>query len=107
MGENEVFEYGLNSDDNEQILKMYKQDKTVCFVIENQNNQRFFACTTLLELKKVCKGFKTIKTLNDLLNILHNNIEAGNIALTEDDQGSAIDLKFTIKLASGTFPHFS
>jgi hypothetical protein len=107
MGEREVFEYGLNTDGNEQILKMYKEDKTVCFLIENQNNQRFFACTTLTELKKVCKGFKSTKTLNDLLNILHSNIEAGNIALTEDEQGSSIDLKFTIKLASGTFPPFS
>ena len=105
MGENEVFKYSLNVGDTEYTLNMYKADKDVCFLIENQNNQRFFAGTNLSELKKVCNAFKTTKTLNDLLNILHNNIEAGNIDL--DDQGSSIELKLTIKLASGTFPPFS
>ena len=102
-----MFEYGLNSDGNEQILKMSKTGKYINFVIESQNGRNYVALITLDQLKKVCKGFSTTKTLNDLLMILHNNIEAGNIALTEDEQGAFIELKFSIKLASGNFPPFS
>ena len=106
MGEQEVFEYSLNVGEIEHILKMSKIGKHICFIIENQNNQKYTAYVTLAQLKKVCKAFKTTKTLNELLIILHNNIEAGNISLPEDEQGTSIYLKFFIKLASGNFPPF-
>jgi hypothetical protein len=107
MGEHEVYEYSLNSGQNEQILKMTTFDKYICFILENKNEQKFTAYVTLNQLKEVCKAFNTIKTLNELLIILHSNIEAQNITLLEDDQDTSIELKFTIKLASGNFPPFS
>ena len=107
MGEHEVYEYSLNSGQNEQILKMTTLGKYICFILENKNEQKFTAYVTLKQLKDACKAFNTIKTLNELLIILHNNIEAQNITLLEDDQGTSIELKFTIILASGNFPPFS
>ena len=107
MGEHEVYVYSLNSDQNEQILKMTTLGKHICFILQNQNEQKYTAYVTLEQLKDVCKAFNTAKTLNNLLIILHNNIEAGNISLIEDEQSTSIELKFTIKLASKNFPPFS
>ena len=107
MGEHEVYEYSLNSGQNEQILKMTTLGEHICFILENKNEQKFTAYVTLKQLKEVCKAFNTTKTLKELLIILHNNIEAQNITLLEDDQGASIEIKFSIKLASGNFPPFS
>jgi hypothetical protein len=107
MAETEVYEYSLSYDQSEYILKMSLVQKNVCLRIENQNGQRFIAFVSLPNLKKVSKAFNSAKTLNELLIILHNTIEAGNISLTPDEEGNSIDIIFTIKLASGNYPPFA
>ena len=106
MGDNEVFEYSLNSEQNEQILRMKNTDKGIIFSIDFQGGQRYSALITSKQIKEVCKAFNTTKTLKELVFILHNTIEAGNISLLEDGKGETIELKFSVKLGSREFPPF-
>ena len=106
MGDNEVYEYSLNSGQNEQILRMKNTNKGIIFSIESQNGQRYSALITSKQIKEVCQAFHTTKTLKELVLILHNTIEAGNISLLPDENGKTIELKFSVKLTSGEYPPF-
>ena len=79
MGDNEVYEYCLNPGENEQILKMKNTVKGIIFILENKVGPRYSALITSNQIKEVCKAFNTTKTLKELVLILHNTIEAGNI----------------------------
>ena len=58
------------------------------------------------ELRNKCKAFNSTSNIEEAIILLNNTIEAGNIFLTEDEQGTSIDLKFNIILASGNYPPF-
>ena len=107
MGDNEVYEYGLNAEDKEQTLKMTIKGKNIFIVIDSADGERYSGLVALSQIKKVCKAFSSTKTLKEALVILHNTIEGGNIFLTEDKKERCIELKFAVKLASGEFPPFS
>ena len=106
MGDNEVYEYKLNPGQNEQILKMKNTDKGIIFILENKGGARYSALITSNQIKEVCKAFNTAKTLKELVLILHNTIEAGNISILEDEKGKSNELKFSVKVSSGEYPPF-
>ena len=107
MSENQVFEYSLFTGQNEITLKMKTYDKYIVLIIEYKNGKIFTAYVNPQQLKDVCKAFIRTKTLKEVLMILHNTIEAGNINLQEVEKGKVIEFQFAIKLASGNFPPFS
>ena len=107
MQENQVFEYSLSSDQYEQVLRMKMSNTYIILSIEYQNGKLYTAYVKPQQLKEVCRAFIRTKTLKEIVMILHNTIEAGNISLTEDEKGLTIELIFSIKLASGNFPPFS
>ena len=104
MVDGHLYEYSLDS--NEQILRMQKVDKNIIFALENSNGQNYSAIITSKQIKEVCKGFKAIKTLNEIVKILNKTIEEGNIYLAEDGKGASIELQFSIQVPSGNFPPF-
>lgn len=106
MAENEVFEYSLNTGQEEEILKMKTADKNIIFSIESKDGSRYSALITFKQIKEVCQAFNTTKTLKELIMILHKTIESGNISLAEDKKDSTMELKFSIKSASGDYPQF-
>ena len=57
-------------------------------------------------MRNKLKAINYTTNLEKAIILLNNTIEAGNIFLTEDDQGTFIDLKFNIILASGNYPPF-
>ena len=107
MQENQVFEYSLSSGQNEQVLKMKMSKTHIILSVEYNNGKLFTAYVNAQQLKGVCKAFIRTKTLKEIVMILHNTIESGNISLTEDEKGLSIELIFSIKLASGNYPPFS
>ena len=107
MLENQVFEYSLSSGQNEQVLKMKMSKTHIILSVEYHNGKLFTAYVNSQQLKDVCKAFIRTKSLKEIVMILHNTIESGNISLTEDEKGLSIELIFSIKLASGNYPPFS
>ena len=106
MAESQVYEYSLSSGGNELTLKMCIYQDNIMLSILYENGKRYLAFVKAEQLKEVCQAFVRTKTLSEILTILHNTIEAGNISLNEDENGS-IEFKFAIKLASGNYPAFS
>ena len=108
MTEKDVFEYNLDTEEKEIILRLSIIDNNISMVIkDNTGSEIYTALMTLAELKDVCKAFDSTNTLREAIILLNNTIEAGNIFLTEDEEGTSIDLKFNISLASGKFPPFT
>ena len=108
MTEKDVFEYNLDTEEKEIILRLSIIDNNISMVIkDNTGSEIYTALMTLAELKDVCKAFDSTNTLREAIILLNNTIEAGNIFLTEDEEGTSIDLKFNINLASGKFPPFT
>jgi hypothetical protein len=108
MTEKDVFEYNLDIEEKETILRLSIIDNNISIAIkDNIGNDNYKALMTLDELKGLCKAFNSTNTLREAIILLNNTIEAGNIFLTEDEQGTSIDLKFNITLASGKFPPFT
>ena len=108
MTEKDVYEYNLESEERETILRLSIVDNNISMIIkDNTGNESYTALMTLAELKDVCKAFDSTNNLREAIILLNNTIEAGNIFLTEDEQGTSIDLKFNISLASGKFPPFT
>ena len=108
MTEKDVFEYNLSTEEKEIILRLSIIDNHISMIIKDSaGNENYKALMTLAELKDVCKAFDSTNTLREAIILLNNTIEAGNIFLTQDEQGTSIDLKFNISLASGKFPPFT
>ena len=107
MGDNNYYEYSLDSEEGEQILRMALEKKRIAFAIEKKEGQIFVALITLDQLKNVCVAFETSSSLNEAIEILHNTIEGGRIYLTEDEQGSSIEIKFLIKMNNVDYPPFA
>ena len=108
MTEKDVYEYNLDTEEKETILRLSIIDNNISMIIkDNTGNENYTALMTLAELKDVCKAFDSTNTLREAIILLNNTIEAGNIFLTEDEQGTSIDLRFNITLASGKFPPFT
>ena len=97
MTEKDVFEYNLDIEEKETILRLSIIDNNISIAIkDNIGNDNYKALMTLDELKGLCKAFNSTNTLREAIILLNNTIEAGNIFLTEDEQGTSIDLKFNI-----------
>ena len=105
--ETEADDYKLNSEGHQQSLHASLIDnKQVALILTNKlTNQRYSSYLTLQGLRKLCKVFDQIKSIQEALTLLKNTIEAGRIALTEESN-ELILLNFDIELASGKFPEF-
>lgn len=100
MGETDVYEYNLNSEEKEQTLRLSIINNNISLNIRNNTgNEAYKALVSFSELRNKCKAFNSTSNLEEAIILLNNTIEAGNIFLTEDEQGTSIDLKFNIILA--------
>ena len=102
MVESEVAEYNLNTNKRKQSLRLslINNQQIAMALMNNEIPQTYLALVTLPQLKKLCKGFSSTKTIKDALIIIKQAIESGKIMLDEDLNGNSIEINYKIPLQS-------
>lgn len=97
MEGNEIYEYKLNSGQNQQILYMKEFNNKIIFIIEKLDGSKYASLVSLQQLKEVSPAFQNTYTLNQALVMLNEAIESGNIFLIYKNEQDIISLKIIIK----------
>ena len=102
MVESEVDEYNLNIKEKKQTLKisLINNQQIAMVLINNETRQTYLALVTLPQLKKLCNGFTSTKTIKDALTVIKQAIESGKIILEIDLKGSSIVINYKVLLQS-------
>ena len=68
-------------------------------------NKKYYNLVRLSQLKEACNAFDKINNIKDALNIIKNNIESGNILISEENI-DVIDVKFVLKINGKNYSPF-
>ena len=109
MSETEIEEYIIDTKEGKGhfTLRVSLFDERVKLLITavERPNKKYYNLVRLSQLKEACVAFDKVSTIKDALIILKNNIESGNILISEENQ-DVIDVKFVLKIKGKTYPPF-
>ena len=101
MSETEIEEYIIDTKEGKShfTLRVSLFDDRVKLLItsDERPNKKYYNLVRLSQLKEACVAFEKVNTINDALIILKNNIESGNIMISEENM-DVIDIKFVLKV---------
>ena len=109
MSETEIEEYIIDTKEGKShfTLRVSLFDERVKLLITavERPNKKYYNLVRLAQLKEACVAFEKINTIKDALIILKNNIESGNIMISEENE-DVIDVKFVLKIKGKTYSPF-
>ena len=109
MVESDIEEYTIDTKEgkNHFTLRVSLYDNRVRLLITTAErpNKKYYNLVKLSQLQEACNAFEKVKTIKDALIILKNNIESGNILISEDNI-DVIDVKFVLKINGKNYSPF-
>ena len=109
MSETEIEEYIIDTKEGKShfTLRVSLFDDRVKLLItsDERPNKKYYNLVRLSQLKEACVAFEKVNTINDALIILKNNIESGNIMISEENM-DVIDIKFVLKVKGKNYSPF-
>ena len=109
MSESEIEEYIIDTKEGKShfTLRVSLYDERVKLLITTAErpNKKYYNLVRLSQLKEACNAFEKTGSIQDALIILKNNIESGNILISEENI-DVIDVKFVLKIKGKTFSPF-
>ena len=109
MAESEIEEYIIDTKEgkNHFNLRVSLYDDRVKLLITTAErpNKKYYNLVRLSQLKEACNAFDNISTIKAALIILKNNIEQGNIMISEENI-DVIDVKFVLKINGKNYSPF-
>ena len=109
MSESEIEEYIIDTKEGKShfTLRVSLYDNRIKLFITTTErpNKKYYNLVRLSQLKEACNAFEKTATINDALKILKNNIESGNIMISEESI-DVIDIKFVLEANGKNFSPF-
>ena len=109
MSESEIEEYIIDTKEgkNHFNLRVSLYDNRIKLLITTAErpNKKYYNLVRLSQLKEACNAFEKISTIKSALIIIKNNIEQGNIMISEENI-DVIDIKFVLKINGKNYSPF-
>ena len=109
MSESEIEEYIIDTKEgkNHFNLRVSLNDNRIKLLITTAErpNKKYYNLVRLSQLKEACNAFEKISTIKSALVIIKNNIEQGNIMISEENI-DVIDIKFVLKINGKNYSPF-